>query len=112
VKSFVTLETRQCPVCGKEHETGALLLDCRLRETFEHFTSTGLAICTECKQDGYLAVIEAERIEGGVKTSGRVAWVREQAWSSLFQADPPACGFAWMDSTTFQSFADFAEEAG
>ena len=31
-KSYVTMEQKQCPVCGKIEDTGSLLLDKRLRK--------------------------------------------------------------------------------
>lgn len=62
MKSHVTMETNLCPVCGKEEDTGAILLDTRLRQQFEHRTATGWGLCAEHRElyrDGYLAIVEA-----------------------------------------------------
>ena len=54
-KSFVTLAT--CPICQKEN--GSLLLDRRLKPTFEMHTPT-LELCEDCKEkyltDGVMLV--------------------------------------------------------
>ena len=42
-----------CPICQKEN--GALLLDRRLRKTFEHFTIDPKGVCDKCKKQ-YLSV--------------------------------------------------------
>lgn len=62
-KSFVTLEQRVCMVCGKQYDTGSLLLDKRMRERFERYTVTGMGLCPDDKakfDDGYLALVEID----------------------------------------------------
>ncbi len=62
-KSYVTMEQHQCPVCGKTHDTGNILMDQRLRERFERFTVTGMSLCPEHKKlhdDGYLALVAVD----------------------------------------------------
>ena len=48
-KSYVTIEQHVCPVCGKAHDTGTILLDRRLRERFDMYTPTGYGLCPEHK---------------------------------------------------------------
>lgn len=72
-KSYVTMETAICPVCGKESETGAILLDQHLRDRFEMKTPTGWGLCPEHKkleEDGFIALVEAEHPPEGVVRMG------------------------------------------
>lgn len=60
-KSHVTLEQRQCVVCGNVYDTGALLLNKRLRNVFAQHTLTGYGLCPEhdaLHKRGYCALIE------------------------------------------------------
>ena len=59
-KSFVGMETKICVVCGKEEESGSLLLDKRMRPSFEKNVCTGFGMCKKCsqlKEDGYVAFV-------------------------------------------------------
>ena len=59
-KSHVSMEQACCPVCGKLHDTGAILLDRRLRDSMEQHTVTHYALCPEhlkLHEDGYIAFI-------------------------------------------------------
>ena len=44
-KSYVTLATKYCPMCGKEWETGEILMDRQLKNRFDRHTMTGIALC-------------------------------------------------------------------
>lgn len=46
-KSHVSLERRVCLVCGTHFDTGSLLLDKRLRQSLERYTTTGWGLCAE-----------------------------------------------------------------
>lgn len=59
-KSYVSMEQACCPVCGKLHDTGTILLDRRLRDSMEQHTVTHYALCPEHKElheSGYIAFI-------------------------------------------------------
>ena len=58
-KSYVSIEKKQCPICGTLHDVG-ILLDKRLRDSMEQSTVTGYALCPEHKElheSGYIAFI-------------------------------------------------------
>ena len=58
-KSYVSIEKKQCPVCGTLHDVG-ILLDRRLRDSMEQSTVTGYALCPEHKElheKGYIALV-------------------------------------------------------
>ncbi len=60
-KSYVSLERHVCVVCCVPYETGALLIDRRLLESLEKYTTTGWGLCPEhlkLYEDGYVALVE------------------------------------------------------
>ena len=103
-KSYVTLEQQACIVCGKPYDTGALLLDRRLREKFDQKTITGMGgLCPEHKQlydEGYVALVsidesKSEKLSNGsfapakVYRTGTVAHVRVAVYDKLFNVPIP-----------------------
>ena len=67
-KSFVTMEQHQCLVCGTVFDTGALLLDRRLLNTFDSKTITGNSLCSECQSkvdEGFTILIVVRDGESG-----------------------------------------------
>ena len=62
-KSHVTMEQKSCPICREVKDTGAILIDRRMRETFERQTNTGIGICPDCQKyidDGYIAFLAVD----------------------------------------------------
>ena len=58
-KSYVSIEKKQCPVCGTLHDVG-ILLDKRLRDSMEQSTVTGYDLCPEHKElheKGFIALV-------------------------------------------------------
>ena len=58
-KSYVSIEKKQCPVCGTLHDAG-ILLDKRLRGSMEQSTVTGYDLCPEHKElheKGFVALV-------------------------------------------------------
>jgi len=99
-KSYVTMEQNVCPVCCKSFDTGSLLLDTRMRETFDRHTTTGMAPCPECQKladDGYVALIGCEPPADGADTTspadavrtGDVIHMRREVFAHMFSAAPP-----------------------
>jgi len=63
MKAHVGMETRLCIVCGKESETGSVLLDRHLKNSLERHTCTGYGLCPEHQKlynDGYIALVEVD----------------------------------------------------
>jgi hypothetical protein len=98
-KSYVTLEQHRCIICGEDFDTGALLLDRRLREKFDTKTVTGMGMCPEHQKlydDGYVALIEADNTPAGstmrpedANRTGMIAHVRASAWENIFDTPVP-----------------------
>ena len=58
-KSYVSIEKKQCPVCGTLHDVG-ILLDTRLKDSMEQSTVTGYDLCPEHKElheKGFIALV-------------------------------------------------------
>ena len=100
MKSYVSVEQKQCPICGIVHDTG-LLLDRRMRESLERFTLTGAALCGECQgkyDEGYIALVEVDpaqspegdtlKMEDAYRT-GRIARIRKNLWPEIFDSPCP-----------------------
>lgn len=64
MKSHVTLQRELCLVCGKEYDTGAILLDRRLQPKFDMYTTTGYGLCNEDKskyEAGFIALVVVDK---------------------------------------------------
>jgi len=60
MKSYVSMERKKCGVCGKDYDSGSILLDRRLKESMERHTLTGWGMCEEhqkLKDAGYIAIV-------------------------------------------------------
>lgn len=97
-KSFVSLEQRVCLVCGVAFDTGALLLDKRLRASLHQHTTTGWGLCPEHQQrfdDGFVALVECDIARSSASVgdvlkpedayrTGQVAHVKRTLFHELF----------------------------
>lgn len=92
-KSYVSLERKVCPVCGEEFDSGALFLDKRMRESMEHHTITGWALCPEHQRlfdEGYVALVGIDKLQsrgsrpGEVWRTGKLAHIRRSVWPNVF----------------------------
>ena len=98
MKSYVTMEQHTCPVCGEVFDTGSLLMDRRLRDTFEHNTVTDYELCKECNtlyDIGYIALIEIDegrskgRSLADIHRTGKMAHLQFDVWERVFNTKPP-----------------------
>lgn len=77
-KSHVSMEQHLCIVCCKPVDTGAILIDKRLRQTLERTTVTGWGMCEEhqkLKDAGFVALIacdptKTKERDGVIKAAG------------------------------------------
>lgn len=73
-RSHVSMEQHLCIVCGKPYDTGAILLDKRLRQSLERTTLTGSGLCPEhdkLHKDGFLALVGVDPTKSAEK-NGRM----------------------------------------
>jgi hypothetical protein len=109
-KSHVSLEQHVCLVCGACFDTGAVLLDRRLRASMEHQTVTGWGLCPEHQKlsdDGFVALVECDPQRSGSQAggrmkpeqayrTGRLAYLRRTVFAQVFNApiaDDQVCVF-------------------
>ena len=79
-KSYVSMEQGVCPVCGRTEDTGAILMDMKLRDKFDRNTVTGWKYCKEHQQqfeDGYFILVACDETKSTI-TNGRI--LPENAW--------------------------------
>lgn len=109
-KSHVSLEQHVCLVCGKAFDTGAILLDTRLRASMERHMATGWGLCPEHQKlsdDGFVALVECDPQRSGSQAggrmkpeqahrTGRLAHLRRKVFTQMFNVpieDKQACVF-------------------
>ena len=109
-KSHVSLEQHVCLVCGTRFDTGAVLLDRRLRASMEHQTVTGWGLCPEHQKlfdEGFVALVECDPQRSGSQAGGRtkpeqayrtgqLAHLRRAVFAQVFNvpiADDQPCVF-------------------
>ena len=115
-KSYVTMEQHRCFVCGKDFDTGAILLDQKLRPRFKRNTVTGNGVCPEhAKQidDGYIILIGTTD-ERGENRTGDIIAVRENVFKNMFNVPVPEKKIAFIepDVVTFiKEMHDHAENS-
>jgi hypothetical protein len=98
-KSHVSMEQHVCLVCGVSYDTGALLLDKRLRASMERHTTTGWGLCPEHQKlsdDGFVALIECDPQRSGSPSgadrlkpeqafrTGRLAHLKREVFAQVF----------------------------
>jgi len=96
-KSHVSMEQHVCLVCGVAFDTGAILLDKRLRASMERHTTTGWGLCAEHQKladDDFVALVECDpqrsgSPNGSVKPeqayrTGRLAHLKRHVLSKMF----------------------------
>ena len=98
-KSHVFLEQHVCLVCGARFDTGAILLDKRLRASMERHTATGWGLCPEHQKlsdDGFVALVECDPQRSGSPSgdgrmqpgqayrTGRLAHLKREVFARVF----------------------------
>jgi hypothetical protein len=90
-----------CPVCGKEFDSGAILMDRRLKNSFDTYTTTGYNLCPEHKKKydkGYIALIVCDEKKSNITGSkimnmedayrtGEIIHLRKKVFKDMFNID-------------------------
>jgi len=120
-KSWVTLEQHVCVVCGKTFDSGALLLDKRMREKFDMHTVTGWGMCPDhqkLKDDGYVALVGCKvppsskygdniQPEDADRT-GALAHLRIEAWKNIMNVPVPDNQVCFCDEEVIEMLKSMA----
>ena len=75
MKSYVTIEQKICPITGKTFDSGDILVDRRLKDSFEKCTTTGWQICPEVKEQldkGFVALVEIDEAKSTKSNNGNI----------------------------------------
>jgi hypothetical protein len=113
------MEQRVCAVCGKPYDTGAILLDRRLRNSMERYTKTGWGMCPahkELKDKGFIALVEVDIKKSEVMGSvikpsgayrlGRIAHIKKEAYDKLFDTPAPPQMVMFCDTKSMDKFEE------
>jgi hypothetical protein len=113
-KSHVSMEQKVCVVCGKRYDTGAILLDRRLRDSMERHTVTGWGMCEEheaMRADGYVALIGAnpgsdeETIQPGeADRTGALVHLKREKFDEIFNVPCPDGMVCFVDPQVIEMF--------
>ncbi len=116
-KSYVTMEQHECVLCGHMFDTGALLMDRRLRESFEPHTKTGMGVCNTCKTSNtglpleeydHVAILCAsdvqhtrnrrnQKVVESANLTGDVAFLRRGVAAEMFDIDTSQHDFVFCE---------------
>ncbi|MGJ7530539.1 ATPase [Variovorax sp. GB1P17] len=96
-KSHVSMEQHVCLICGVAFDTGAILLDKRLRASMERHTTTGWGLCAEHQKladEGFVALVECDPQRSGSPSgrlkpeqayrTGRLAHIKRHVFTQVF----------------------------
>ena len=111
MKSHVSMEQKLCVVCGKPYDSGAILLDCNLKESMEKHTITGFGMCEEHEKltnDGYVHLVGINHNKSEVLPSGNVnpngayrtgalAHIKKHVFTNMFNMSIPRNGVVFVD---------------
>lgn len=116
VKSYVTLEQRVCPACGKTFDTGALLLDKRLRNRFDMHTVTGFELCPDDQakvEEGYRILVGVDQSKSrsmkpeDVHRTGEIAYLRAEVADEIIPASK-GHPVVWVESAVINHLKQLA----
>jgi hypothetical protein len=103
-KSHVSMEQHVCMICCARYDTGAILLDRRLRNNLERNTITGWGLCAECQrlhEEGFIALVECDATKSGTPAdgallkpeqayrTGQVARLKREVFGAMFNVPAP-----------------------
>ncbi len=125
-KSYVTLEQHVCRICGTTFDSGAILMDQRMRDKFEMHTTTGYGICPECQarmDEGYIALVgcvdekSPKLANGNIKPedahrTGDLIHIRSSVWDDIFTGiEAPEGGVCFCDVKVIEYLKTISEGA-
>lgn len=127
-KSHVSMERVICVVCGKPYDTGAILLDRRLRDSMEPQTVTGYGMCPEhedLRAKGYVALVgidpgkskEARAHPGTINPedayrTGDIAHIRVAALPRIFNIPAPEKMVAFVELEVIEKLKGMTDAQG
>lgn len=120
-KSFVQVEHRICPVCGKRHTFGCgIILDKRLMDTLETNLVSGYGLCEDHSnkiEEGYIAFIAIDEeksdinddgsvSQSGAHRTGVILFIKKEAAEALFEGMEFDKPIVFIDEKVAEALAD------
>ncbi len=112
-KSYVSVEQHQCFACGVLYDTGSILMNRRLRPSFERHTVTGTGLCPEhqkMRDDGYILLLGALDKKGEHRT-GDILAVKTEVFEQMFNVPVPKGGVCFIAPEAIKQLTEMAEHA-
>jgi hypothetical protein len=115
----VSLEQKQCPVCGEVFETRVILFDMRLRGGMRRRTVTGWQLCPEhqaLSEAGYVALVEATRADSldsktvqmeDTERTGQICHMKRESAKIVLGIDNPELDFVFVEPGVIQHIQEF-----
>jgi hypothetical protein len=106
------MEQHVCIVCCQPFDTGAILLDRRLRNTLDRHTVTGWGRCPTHSDPEYVYLVGCRTSPHGDRVhdpadadrSGEVMQVKVEAWSRCFNVPLPKDRVAFVEQAVIEEF--------
>lgn len=120
MKSHVSMEQHQCPVCGDRFDTGNILMHKRLKPELDTHTTTGTSLCPACQKlsdDGYLALAECDEAKSApmgatmkhedAHRTGNILHIRRSVAAKFFDREVTVQDTLWfIDQGAFAYLRD------
>ena len=115
-KSHVSMEQHICIVCGAKYDTGAILLDKRLKASMECYTLTGNGLCPDHQKlhdDGYIALVgvdpsrssfssDGNLTQSGAYRTGSIMHLKRDKWGVVFNCPMPEGPLAFLEEQALE----------
>lgn len=122
-KSHVSMEQKVCLVTGMPFDSGAILLDKRLKASMERNTVTGWGICPEVQEkfdEGYIALVGVDIDKSNVKDekitpedawrTGNIAYLRRSVAENILTDFPSNLDWIFVDDEFIDKLASMQQE--
>lgn len=122
-KTYVSIETKICPICGVAHSHNTfVLLDKRIRNTLDPKTCTGYALCEEHQSlldEGYIALIGANndsnsdtvKMEEADRT-GSLVHLKHNVFNDMFNMElPDSTPFIFVEEQVIEMLKELNNES-
>jgi hypothetical protein len=123
-KSIVSMERKMCSVCGKEFDSGALLLQKTNinHPRLERYTTTGYGLCPEdkAKHDaGFIALVVIDesksiadngmmKMENAQRT-GEIIHIKRKAFEKIFNTEVSMIVMSFIDRQVAKKLKDMTK---
>lgn len=124
-KSYVSMEQKLCEVCAKPYDSGAILLDKRLKDSMEQHTITGIeGKCPECQKkfdEGYIALVEIDPIKSNIAgrqrinqedvyRTGTLVHLKENVFNKVFNGAEHRNGICFIDHEVTEKLQSMVQQ--